>query len=102
MGYSQTTTGVTATGPLAPLIFTTPICPQYSVQIGGSGSGSALIEISLDGVNFVSSGIGGSTGGAIQAPSPQNMKPLGAIRANVASVTGSIDVTIVAAPVNSE
>lgn len=102
MGYAQTTTGVTATGPLTPLIFTAPICAQYAVQVGGSGSGSATLYVSLDGVNFITSGLAAGAGQIAGGPSPQNLKPIAAIQANVTSVTGSIDVTITAAPLNSE
>ena len=102
MGYMQTNSGVTTTGPLPSLSFTTPICAQYSIQIGGSGSGAATLEMSADGVNFISTGLSISSGSLAGGPSPQNFKPLAAIRANVNSVTGSIDVTVVAAPLNSE
>lgn len=102
MGYSQTTTGVTTSGPLSALTFTTPICAQYAIQVGGSGGGSVDLEISLDGVNFISSGLTATGGQLVGGPSPQNLKPLGAIRAHVTSVGGSIDVTITAAPLNSE
>jgi len=101
MGYVQTTTGVTSTGPLPALAFTTPICPQYGLQLGNTGNGNVNLEISMDGVNFIASGLFLSSAG-ITSPSPQSIKPLSAIRANVTSITGTIDITVIAAPLNSE
>ena len=102
MGYSQTNVGVLVSGPLPALVFNTPICAQYGMQVSGSGTANVMLELSMDGINFVGTGFSASVGNLIGGPSPQNLKPIAAIRANVTSLSGSIDVTIVAAPLNSE
>jgi hypothetical protein len=101
MGYSQITTGVTTSGVLPPLVFSSPICAQYSIQVTGAGASTAYILISVDGVNFIGSGITLTGTGIAGGPSPQNLKPILAIQADVV-VSGAVDVAIAAAPLNSE
>ena len=106
MGYYQNTLGVTATGPLPPIIFNAPICAQLAIQVSASNA-QVNLEFSLDGVNFVSSSYlmwhtPTHSSGQILGYPFQSFLPIAAMRANVMGVGGSADITIVAAPLNSE
>ena len=106
MGYAQTTTGVTTTGPGATLSFATPICAQMSVQVAFSGSVSLTVEFSLDGVNFITANLTwsstSSSNGQIRSSAGQVWTPFAAIRYNVTAISGSADISIAAAPSGSE
>ena len=99
MGYLQTTTGVTTTGPGATLSFTTPICAQVSLQVSSTyPPPSVNLEWSLDGINFEQVSL---SGGSILSNN-QSFKPVAAIRYNVASISHAADIAIAAAPWGSE
>jgi hypothetical protein len=99
MGYLQTTTGITTVGPGATLSFTTPICAQLALQVSGSGSGNVVVEASLDGTNFVQITM---SGGGILSSNSQSICPIAAIRYHVMSISGTLSISIAAAPLGSE
>ena len=98
MGQVQTTNGVTTTGPGATLTLTTPICAQVSLQVSGSGSATVNLEASLDGSNFTQLTV---SGGLIKS-NPQSFTPIAAIRYNVASISGTVSISIAVAPYGTQ
>jgi hypothetical protein len=98
MGYLQTTGSVSTPGPGATLSFSTPICAQVSLQVSGSGSASVNLEASLDGSNFTQVTV---SGGMIKS-NPQSFTPIAAIRYNVVSISGTVSISIAAAPYGTQ
>lgn len=100
MGQVQTTGSVSTVGPGATLTLTTPICAQISLQFTATGSISVGVDVSLDGVNFTGSSVGGAGGAGttLKTSSGQSFGPIAAIRYNVSSITGTASISIAAAP----
>ena len=94
MGYVQNTTGITTVAAGTPVAFATPICPQISLQVTGTGTAVVEVDISVDGTNFTAVSV---SGGNIKSTAPGSISPIAAMRYNVTSISGSVNVSIAAA-----
>lgn len=100
MSYIQISPGVTEPGPGAPLVFTDPICAQFAIQVSSdTGGGTVSLEVSLDGVHFVA--VMNCACGQMNYDQKQRYAPIAAIRYNVLSVSGTLEIAIAAAPLGT-
>lgn len=97
MGYIQASTGIVQAGPGVPVMFTQPICAQLAIQVStDTGGGSVNLETSLDGINFIPALT--CSAGQMNGSQRQNFGPIAAMRYNVLAVSGTLSITIAAAP----